>query len=182
MSFFFKNFPKVQYDANAIGDTSREKVSVQNILKRYIMKMSIVEKVTLFYEYDLKEGETIGFIADRYYGDERLDWIIYITNLILDPNFDLPLESYEFEKYISKKYGSVYNAQTTVDRYETIDEDGNRFVVDENTFNTTSELNRVLITKYDAEIQLNESKRSLLILKKEYVSKFLKESKAILND
>ena len=35
-------------------------------------------------------------IADRYYGDSTLHWIVLLTNNILDPYFDFPLNYRNF--------------------------------------------------------------------------------------
>ena len=46
-------------------------------------------------------------IADQYYGDSSLDWIVYLTNNITDPQWEWPLPQEVFDDFIRSKYGSI---------------------------------------------------------------------------
>lgn len=180
MAFYFTNFPRTQYNARAIGDNNRQLVDVQNILRRFVMKSTIVQRTTLFYEYDMRQGETLQLIAAKYFGDERLDWVLMVTNLIINPKFDVPLDNIEFEKYIRKKYGSFDSAVSQIQRYEMIDEDGNYFTIDQNTYNTLPNESKTFKTFYDYEVEENTKKGSILVLRRDYLGKFLEEAETII--
>jgi len=52
-------------------------------------------------------------------------------------------------------------------------------VVDETTYNTLTATERREVSNYTYEERLNESKRTIKILEKEYLNQFLDEAKSI---
>jgi len=71
----------------------------------------------LYYAYDIGEGERPDNIADRYYNDEYMGWILHLTNKIVDPYYDWYIDQTTFKDFIVKKYGSYVNAVTKVKYY-----------------------------------------------------------------
>jgi hypothetical protein len=97
----------------------------------------------------LKKGKPQSLLQIRYYDDSTLDWIIYIVNDIIDPQYDLPMDYQQFIAYVKSKYGSTESALNTTHHYEHIIQtqsvlfDGTIvpekvIVVDETTYNTLS--------------------------------------------
>jgi hypothetical protein len=68
----------------------------------------------------MQDQDTFESIAYKYYGDASRYWIILFANLILDPNYQAPLNYSEFENYINSKYESAAAAQSLLDHYEKI--------------------------------------------------------------
>jgi hypothetical protein len=186
MAFFFENHPKISYDIQKNGITH----TVQNPLVRFKLQNILKNRTALYYTHDINEGQSIEFIADRYYGDSTLDWVIYIVNDIIDPQYDLPMDYQQFITYVKSKYSSVESALNTVHHYEHIIQtqsvlfDGTIvpekvIVVDETTYNTLTATERREVSNYTYEERLNESKRTIKILEKEYLNQFLDEAKSI---
>ena len=96
MAHFFKNHPKVSYDLNK----DNTPINVQNPLVRFIYKEALKDKATWYYTHDMAPGQSLQYIAEKYYGDSRYDWVLMITNDILDPVYDLPLDYNDFIAYI----------------------------------------------------------------------------------
>ena len=95
-SRYFENFPSVTYNNSlAKNITVRARILSQ-------LKISAIN----FYPYVIKDGQTAEGLAYDYYGNPNYNWIIYYSNDIIDPYFDWPLSTPEFEKFISKKYES----------------------------------------------------------------------------
>lgn len=46
-------------------------------------------------------------LADAYYQDAELDWMIYLSNQIIDPYYNWYLNEEELQSYILDKYGDV---------------------------------------------------------------------------
>lgn len=107
MPGYFSKFPVTSYKGNPSID----------ILKRTGFNESIREFINVFYTYTIPEGSRIDTIAHDYYDDVNYDWLIYQTNDIVDPYYQAPLKSSEFEFYIQKKYGSVREALRKVALY-----------------------------------------------------------------
>ena len=58
----------------------------------------------LYYAYNYQDHDRPEDIANKYYGDPGLGWLIIYSNSILNPDFDLPLPSAQFEAYLNDKY------------------------------------------------------------------------------
>ena len=114
MSFFFRYHPTTEYTLK--GKT----FTFQNMFLRYRLLKVLENRSMLYYEHELVEGQSLQYIAERYYEDSSLDWVILITNNIVDPQFDLPLEYQDFINYVKGKYGSVESAMGTTHHYEQI--------------------------------------------------------------
>jgi len=49
-------------------------------------------------------------ISNAYYKDPNLDWLLWLTNDIVDPYYQWNLSEQDFSDYLIKKYGSVENS------------------------------------------------------------------------
>ena len=96
MSYYFKNHPQIEYDLLK----NKQPRTIQNILSRYKLLDILKTKTAIYHTHDIEEGQNVQLIADKYYGDITLDWVIYLTNDILDPLYDWPLGYYNFLNYI----------------------------------------------------------------------------------
>ena len=189
MSEYFSYFPITKHDLTNVGQT----IDATNVLRRFIVRASVQERSDVFYDYNLQSGDRPDVVAEKYYGDPDLAWLVLLFNNITDPMFDYPLFDRDFETYLKQKYGSIPRAQSIVHEYrqilneKSVQFDGTilekRFVVvDESTYNTLSEENRELITKYDYEVELNDAKRSIRLLDKRFLNQIKSEVEVILKD
>jgi len=139
----------------------------------------------------VQDGETPEMIAHRYYNDSYYYWLILYANEITDPQWGWPLDRASFERYIIEKYTSE-NPYSTIHHYEkvitqfesstrtttekkiTIDEETynnltpSKTVYDFPTSTTTITISKNAVTLYQYELELNESKRSIKVIKKEF--------------
>ena len=187
MSNYFSFFPTIQHDLKDIN----KKTELTNILKRFKVKTKVKNLVGTYYDYTMHEGDRMDLIAQRYYGDSNLAWVILHFNDIIDPYYDLPLFGKQFSDYITEKYGSVTTARATTKNYfqilqqEKVLSDGTRIpkeqiVVDLKTYNTLPASNRDSESVYDFEERLNDKKKNLKILDKRYLNQLVKEVKSVL--
>ena len=179
MANYFRNLPKVGYDINGTGKESF--LSVTNIMKRVKFKPSVLEDISNYYPYFVKEGERPDIIAQAQYGNVGYAYLILLVNDIYDPNFDWPLSSQIFEKFIINKYGSVTIALSGVKNYfqiiraevartgtsERVPEV--KFAVDETTFNALGTDDRSTLSNYDHEVELNEAKREIRLINPAFI-------------
>lgn len=94
-------------------------VVLTNILTRSAFLREIVENVDLFYDYQVKDGETPEIIADKLYGSPHRYWIILMFNQFMNPYYDFPLTSDQLHDMIVSKYGqTIEQAQNTIHHYE----------------------------------------------------------------
>ena len=110
MSSYFSAFPTINYNGKTI----------KNITLKANIIDSFRRNTNNFYSYTIKEGETPDSIAYDYYGDSNYVWIIFLVNNIIDPYYEWPLNTYELEKFIIDKYGSLQEALSTTVYYKKI--------------------------------------------------------------
>lgn len=189
MSEYFSYFPTVEHDLTNNG----QKVTLTNILRRFIVRSDIQERSDIFYEYDVQSGDRPDTIAEKYYGDADLAWLVLHFNTIIDPVFEWALFDRDFTNYIKGKYGSVQNAQSEIHEYRQILNesivlyDGRKIperyvVVDLTTYNTLSPTTRRTIYKYDREVELNDARRKIKILDKRFLDKVTNEVAMVLRN
>lgn len=110
---YFKRFPKTFYSLD-------DRVSIQlvtSIFLRVGFSDEIKNNLSIFDEYDIKDGDTPEILADVLYSNSQLHWIILHMNEILDPRFDWPLSSQNFRNYITEKYNNI----DAIHHYEDVD-------------------------------------------------------------
>lgn len=101
---YFQNFPLTYY--SLYDDLSNVRV-VTNITARVKLSDEVKNNLSLFDEYDIKDGDTPEIIADRFYNDPQLHWVILHVNEILDARFDWPLTTDNLKKYCEGKYTNI---------------------------------------------------------------------------
>ena len=105
---YFSNIPIINYSDNF----------VRNILTRAKILNNFKDQSSVYYPYVLKETTQTGLkyenLAYDYYNDIDDVWIIYLTNQIVDPYYDVPLSTEQFNTFIDKKYGSMVNAYNII--------------------------------------------------------------------
>jgi hypothetical protein len=91
---YFSKFPLVNYNNYAaVNITERAVITDQSFRNPYLL-----------YPYDLSEGERPDQLANQYYKDEFMSWLLYLSNNITDPYYDWYLSEKDFHLYLCKKY------------------------------------------------------------------------------
>ena len=179
MANYFRNLPRVGYDINGTGKDSF--VNVTNIMKRVKFKPTVLEDISNYYPYFVKEGERPDIISQVEYGNVGYAYLILLVNDIFDPNFDWPLNSQVFEKFNINKYGSVTTAISGIKHYyqiiraevprtgtsERIPEV--KFAVDETTYDSLGISDRTTLSNYDHEVELNDAKREIRLINPAFI-------------
>ena len=180
---YFNTLPKV-----VTTDNNNNSIVLTNLLARVNVIPGLLKNPLLYYSYDVQEGETPEIIASKYYGSPDNFWIVMFSNQLLDPEWDWPLSYANFSAYIIDKYGSASAAQSQIARYEKIittsDSLSNMvnrevIIIDQNEYSNTA-LNTVtvdfgdetavittevnVVSAYDSELLVNESKRNINLL------------------
>jgi len=100
MAFLFKSYPTVAYE---VKKNNKKEVMV-DITKRFVLNSVAETDSTIFYDYYVKDSDTPDSVANKYYEDPTMDWLIFITNDIIDPLWNWPLKQRDLNKYINNKY------------------------------------------------------------------------------
>ena len=174
MANYFRNLPKVRYDIN--GAEPNKYLNVTNIMKRISFKPSVIEDITNYYPYRIKDGERPDILSFQQYGTVAYAYLIMLVNDIYDPLFDWPLSSQQFEKYLTNKYGSVTSAMNTTKYYYQIIRaevartgtseriPAVKFIVDQTTYDALGTGDRTTQSQYEWEDELNDNKRDIKLI------------------
>jgi hypothetical protein len=157
---YFKNFDKIYYDFEIAG--KHQLHIVTDITKNLRFKKEILANITVYDEYDVKDGETPEIIAEKIYGNPNYHWIIMLVNERYDYLNDFPLSTYNLEQHITQKYG----AGNEYDTHHYVDLKG--FIVDADNAEATS------VSNYQYEDDLNESKRRIKIVSPSLINTILR--------
>jgi hypothetical protein len=183
---YFNELPNLEYLSQLPDANSNETyITVKNLFKRAKLRTDIINIITAFQYYQIKDNERPDVVASKLYDDSELDWVILITNNITNIREEWPLSNQNLYYYMIDKYGSDENI-SGIHHYETteVKDEYNRLVVpsglqvDSNYSITYSKLDNALVTispvksvtNYEYETNLNEKKRQIRILKPEYLS------------
>lgn len=96
MNPFFGKFPTMSYSNTVCLD----------LTKRIKLADELLSKPDVFYPYEVDPSMRSDDLAMAYYEDPTFDWLIYLTNGIVDPYYAWYMDDMTFERYIEKKYGS----------------------------------------------------------------------------
>jgi len=182
---FFDFFPTFDYNVTGEKNGSTEKVT--NIFHRLTYIKDVINNTSSYYLYEIQDGDTPDILAEKIYGDANAGWMIIFANNILDPQWDWPIEESAFRKYIENKYGSLTTATSTIHHYEkvvetTVDDETTTRIYKfdyeflSNSFDAYNINNKTVtvktygrsVTNYDYENELNESRRTIKIIKAVY--------------
>lgn len=109
---YFTNFKDIYYDFIING--KREIKVLKDITKNVRIRKEILANITIYDEYDIKDGETPEIIAEKIYGNANYHWIIMLVNERYDYLSEFPLAAYELEQFIIEKYNAITFIKDTI--------------------------------------------------------------------
>lgn len=101
MAKYFNYFPKAFYGYST--DTNNVDY-VTNIIARFNIPDELKSNASIYYEYDIRDGDTPETIAHKIYKSSERHWIVLAMNDIINPMYDWPLSYEMMISYINEKY------------------------------------------------------------------------------
>jgi len=174
MPSYFKQFPKIYYDAAGNGNYKL----VTNLLRRVQIKEGLRESAALFDLYDITGEETPESVAEQFYGDQKYYWIILLFNNIKDRYYDWPLAQEQFETYVNDKYANP----NAIHHYEITQESGSTTSFDNShTIQVNSTTSGATpVTNYDYELRLQQKKGRIKLIKSEFLDLITEEFRTLI--
>ena len=102
---YFDKFDKIYYDFEIKG--KRQLHIITDITRNVRFRKEILANVTLYDEYDIKDGETPEMIAEKIYGNPKYHWVIMLSNECYNYLDNFPLSTRNLESYIKHKYNAI---------------------------------------------------------------------------
>lgn len=105
MAKYFDKFPLVDYNGTP----------AKNILSKVDFTEQTKRDIYSSFDYVLEETGTRGdLLSFAYYNSSQYDWLVYLTNGVIDPYYDFHMTEQNFDSYIEKKYLTIQNARETI--------------------------------------------------------------------
>jgi hypothetical protein len=146
---YFSQFPRIYYDFPTVDGKDTTLQALTDITVNIRVRKEILENITLYDEYDIKEGETPEIIAEKYYGNPELHWTIMLANERYDYHNDFPLSTQELYENAIAKYG-----KDNLDQVHHYKKDG-LIVQGQGLLSVSSEVYQSIIPKSDIIQNLN---------------------------
>ncbi len=163
---YFNNFSTMLYDPK--GDGSAKLCT--NILRRVRVRANMKKEIVMLVPYDVKENETPEIVADKHHGSPYYHWVVMLLNEVSDVNHDWVKSTRQLQKYLTNKYTEAQLTETH--HYELAQSSGDTSIkiqVPQGTSDATT------VTNYEYEVALNEQKRSIDLLRNDYLGYFVEE-------
>lgn len=195
---YFRKLPSFEYVSRNPNSKIGDYIEVKNLFKRGNLRPDIFQNVTFFEKYKITGNDRPDNVAYEVYNDSTLDWVILLSNNIINIQSEWPLTQESFDEYLRIKYGSgleteeeIYNnIYNGIHHYETIEVKNSRgvtvipagLIVQEESFQNfsyyddiTESLETILdatipITNYEYEEKIENEKRNIFVLKARYLN------------
>ena len=117
---YFRQVPNFDYISRNPGDKYiSEYIPVKNLFKRGKLREDIFANLQFFEKYQIIGDERPDSVANKFYGDSTLDWVVLLSNNILNIQTEWPMPQRIFDKVMLERYGSYDNLYNGVHHYET---------------------------------------------------------------
>ena len=188
---YFKYFPKIAYDVRGVEDNEQYD-AITNLLSRVLVKChgwadidgsahEALIGICHYQKYLIRDGDRPDTLADQFYDDSELHWLIMYANglSISNPWYDWPMPHLTLSKFITKKYpDNEYSTHHYEDTNEyTVDFTDQPGAVAE--ISTTAP-NATAVTNFIYEERINDSKRVIRLMQRQYIDLVIEEFQRLL--
>ena len=191
---YFRQLPNLNYPSLKNDRTSAYDYQVvKNIFKRAVIRNDIFDEVTAFTKYSVVGDERADQVADNFYNDSTLDWVVLTTNNIVHVRDEWPMGNQDFLTYLNGKnteaeLANIHHYETKVIRDSngkliqpsglTVPADHSISFVDNGVLREESSLTS--FTFLEHETNVNDNKRNINVLRSEYLNFFLESFEEIM--
>ena len=164
---YFNQFGTILYDP--AGDGSAKLCT--DIMSRVRVRANMKKEIVMLDTYAVKENETPEIVADKHHGSVYYHWVVMLLNDISDVNHDWVKSTRQLQKYLLTKYTEAQLTETH--HYEMSQTSGDtttKIEVENSTYPSAS-----IVTNYEYEVALNDSKREIDLLRNDYLTFFVEE-------
>ena len=201
MSDYFSQVPDFNYVSRLPGAKISDYIRVKNLFKKAALADDIIEDLSLHTKYKIIGNDRPDNVAYDYYGSSELDWLVLTCNNIVNIQTEWPMLQNDFDRFLLDKYETYANLNST-HHYETqeiknsigsivlpkglnVPKNFSMEFLDINlgrmiTIGGSADPITTEITNYDYEVDLQDKKREIYILKQNYLSIVLTDMERIM--
>jgi len=189
MSNYFKQVPNFEYVSRLPDAKISDYIAVKNFFKKAKLRPDIFQNLATFSKYQIKGDDRPDNVAEDFYQDSSLDWLVLTSNNIVNIQTEWPMPQRDFDRFLLDKYGSYTNLQS-VHHHETLEVKNSKGVVmlekglevksdfsfsyydwwlgEQKTIANTNLVTEV--TNYQYEEKIEDAKRNIFLLKVRYLN------------
>lgn len=196
---YFKTLPNLEYHTKLTDSNSNlDTIVAKNLFRRGRIRADIFNNMSFFTKYSIVGDERPEQVSEKFYGTPLYDWVILLTNNILDVYNEWPLSTQALYDYLIEKYGSE-EVFYQVKHYKTLEvrNSSNQIVqnkdiiIDASVYDKLAVVGEAALEYYDEELgiivakagseiavpvtfveyeeELNDNKRNIFILRQRYL-------------
>ena len=189
MSNYFKQVPDFEYVSRLPDAKISDYIAVKNLFKKAELRPDIFQDLSTFQKYQIKGDDRPDNVAEDFYQDSSLDWLVLTCNNIINVQTEWPMSQRDFDRFLLDKYGTYANLEST-HHHETLEVKNSKGVVmlekgleveSDFTFSyydwwlkeqkTVATANLVTeVTNYQYEEKIEDAKRNIFLLKVRYLN------------
>ena len=185
---YFNIVPNIAYDQKPISFpfSKSDYIVAKNFFRRYKLNDDIFSQSVYFKKYAVQDGERPDTIAKKVYGNPYYDWVVLLTNNVINAQYDWPLSGYDLAQVIENNFDDPYSEIRHYEIREDIGTYTKGLRVDKTFYDGQHKLNigGSIITKNGNEIASpvtiadyyhneNEKKREIFLLREKYFRGFV---------
>jgi len=188
MSNYFKQLPDFEYVSRLPDAKISDYITVKNLFKKGELRPDIFQDLATFQKYQIKGDDRPDNVAQDFYQDSSLDWLVLTCNNVVNIQTEWPLTQRDFDRFLLDKYGTYADLES-IHHYETVELKNSKGVVMlekglevESDFSfsyydwwlkeqkTIISANAVTsVTNYQYEEKIEDDKRNIFLLKTRYL-------------
>lgn len=117
---YFREVSDLLYQSQQTNrNSSYDYARVKNLFRRAKIRDDFFKNATAFTKYKIIGEERPDQVAEKIYGSSEYDWVVLISNNILNTRTEWPLSDSEFSRYLERKYteaelASAHHYETTL--------------------------------------------------------------------
>ena len=189
MSNYFKQVPDFEYVSRLPDAKISDYIAVKNLFKKAELRPDIFQDLSTFQKYQIKGDDRPDNVAEDFYQDSSLDWLVLTCNNIINVQTEWPMSQRDFDRFLLDKYGTYTNLEST-HHHETLEVKNSKGVVmlekglevesdfsfsyydwwwkEQKTIATANLVTEV--TNYQYEEKIEDAKRNIFLLKVRYLN------------
>ena len=183
---YFSYVPDFNYVDRSANARIGSQVKVKNLFRRIKLREDIFQDTTVFEKYQIKGDDRPDNVANEFYGDSELDWLVLVSNNIINIQTEWPMPQLTFDSFVLDKYGS-YEKLNEVHHYESVEVKNQKGIVilkegltvdqgasytyyeeGQTSFVTTGDISKP-VTNLTYETRIEEDKRNISLVKARYL-------------
>ena len=115
---YFDLFPDVELPSFSDKRRShKDFVKVKNLFKRGKIREDLFGSVVAFSKYTILGDDRPDNVADKIYENQNLDWVVLLSNNIINVRDEWPMSQFDFQRFLDNKYtkdqlGEIHHYET----------------------------------------------------------------------